>query len=144
MQVRARALLLAVFAGLWSGCVYEHATVNLVDFDRRGVSLDRIRKRDVEGRSLGRTRASARSFLFGDCDALANRALDELLDNAQRTGGTGVAGVRFRGRWKWLSEPVCRRNFGYALLIFPAFFPVPMSATVSGFVILDPEPPASP
>src|SRR4030095_110142 len=120
------------------GCFYTHGTVNLLRFEERGLSFARADRADPSLKNLGRIRANARSYLFSSCDATAARALDELLDQARRTGATRVARVRFRGHWYWMSEAVCRRNVNYVWLIVPAFFPVPTSATVSGTAIYDP------
>ncbi len=138
MEAALRLLLLAPLAALALGCFYTHGTVNLLEFEERGLSLSRSDKSDPSLRNLGRVRATARSYLFSSCDGTARRALDELLDEARRTGANRVTGVRFRGHWYWMSEVVCRRNLNYAWLIVPAFLPVPTSATVSGIAIHDP------
>jgi hypothetical protein len=113
--------------------------VDLLEFDRRGVSLAKIDQREQSARKLGTVRASERSFLFGNCDTLAKNALEELLANARASGGNRVVNVRFRGRWTWKSEVLCRRNAGYVFLVIPAFLPIPMSVTVSGVLLHDPE-----
>ncbi len=141
MGICPRALLLSVVAALSSGCFYTHATVNIVELERQGLSFAKISKHDVSARKLGKARANDRSFLFADCDAMAARALERLVANTRRMGGTQVAGVRFAGRWTWISEPVCRRNYWYAFLVVPLFLPVPMSVTVSGVALQDPESP---
>jgi hypothetical protein len=138
MGTAARLVLLLPLTMLALGCFYTHGTVNLLRFEERGLSLTRADKSDPSLRNLGRVRATARSYLFSSCDVTAARALDELLDEARRTGANRVTRVRFRGHWYWMSEAVCRRNLNYVWLIVPAFFPVPTSATVSGIAIYDP------
>lgn len=83
---RTAALLLA--SSVSAGCFYSYGTVDLLEFDRRGVSLAKIDQREQSARKLGTVRASERSFLFGNCDTLAGNALEELLANARASGGT--------------------------------------------------------
>jgi hypothetical protein len=45
--------------------------------------------------------------------------------------------IHFRGHWRWIQDPVCRRGLGYALLIVPAFLPVPTSVSVYGEAVYD-------
>jgi hypothetical protein len=141
MQNCSRLLLLTVLAALSAGCFYTHATVNILGLERQGLSLADPDPSDLASRKLGMARANDRSFLFADCDAMASRALAQLIENTTRMGGNRLAGVQFLGRWSWISEPVCRRNYWYSLLIVPLFLPVPMSVTVSGVAIHDPDSP---
>jgi hypothetical protein len=129
---------LAAAMVLSAGCFYTRGTVNMIEFERRGLSFTKAPKSDATLRNFGRVRANARSYLLSDCSQTAVRALDELLAEAGRTGANRVSGVRYRGHWYWMSEPVCRRNLNYLLLIVPAFLPIPTSVTVSGTAIYDP------
>jgi hypothetical protein len=135
LTLRCIALSLIVMAS--GGCFYTSGTVNLLELERQGLTLAKSDKKDPSLKNLGRVRASARSYLFGSCDATATRALEALLAKGRRTGANRVTGIRFRGHWYWMSEPVCRRNVNYVLLIVPAFLPVPTSVTVSGIAVHD-------
>ena len=140
-RIRARSVRLGLaflLAGASLGCFYTSGTVNLLDFERAGLSLVKPDSGDASLRKLGRVRAASRAHLFGSCDDTARSALEKLLQKARRTGANRVTSVRFRGRWHWISEPVCRRNVNYLLLVLPAFLPVPTSVTVSGIAIYDP------
>jgi hypothetical protein len=132
-----------LLAALSAGCFYTHATVSVLELERQGLSLANPDPADAAARKLGRAWANDRSFLFADCDAMASRALAKLIENTNTMGGNRLAGVQFLGRWSWISEPVCRRNYWYSLLIVPLFLPVPMSVTVSGVAIQDPDFPAA-
>ena len=132
-----RSTLAFLLIAASTGCFYAHATVNVVDLESQGLVLEESRPPPIQARQLGKARANERAFLFSDCDALANQALEKLLQNVRRMGGTGVARVRFLGRWSWVAEPVCRRNYYYGFLLVPLFLPVPMSVTVSGIAVRD-------
>jgi hypothetical protein len=123
---------------LSAGCFYTSTTVNLREFDARGASMERFRKNDESIQHLGRVRATGRTWLFGDCAVAADAALAKLLDRARSRGANRVLNTRFRGHWKYITEPVCRRNLNYVWLIVPAFLRVPSSVTVSGEAVFDP------
>lgn len=133
----AAALIVGCFA-LTTGCFYNSVTVNLRDFEERGLSMERFNKRDTSVQHYGRVRVAARTWAFGSCDEVAERALTKLLAKGQARGGNRVVHTHFRGRWRWMQEPVCRRNLSYLLLIVPAFLPVPTSVTVYGESVYDP------
>jgi hypothetical protein len=56
---------------------------------------------------------------------------------------TRIVDIHFRGHWRWIQEPVCRRSPSYALLVVPALLPVPTSVTVYGEAVYDPGVPGS-
>jgi hypothetical protein len=116
---------------------YTSATVNLRDFEARGLSMERFNKRDTTMQHYGRVRVAERTWAFGSCNEVAERALDALLAKGQARGGNRVVHTHFRGHWRWMQEPVCRQNLSYLLLIVPAFLPVPMSVTVYGEAVYD-------
>jgi len=126
-----------------TGCFYSSASVNLRDFEARGVSTKRTHKRETRVRdtrvqNYGRVHATERSWIFGSCDEIAERALSALLAEGVARGGNRVLNTQFRGHWRWMQEPVCRRNLAYLLLIVPALFPVATSVTVYGEAVYDP------
>jgi hypothetical protein len=132
---RARSLLaISVLVGA-TGCFYSHGNVNLLRHEDPVVRFEAHDRKDDALRNLGRVRATARGWLFEGCDAVAERAVARLAAAGSARGGNQISGFRFRGHWTWISEPVCRRNLSYVLLIVPAFLPVPTSATVSGIAI---------
>jgi hypothetical protein len=135
-RLRLAALLLVALA---SACFYTTGTVNRLELEHQGLSATRADRSDGSLRNFGRVRAKARGYLFGSCDDVARRALDALLAKAHGTGANRVTSARFRGRWRWMTESVCRRNLNYLLLVVPAFFPVPTSVNVSGYAIHDPD-----
>ena len=140
LAARLRAWL-AVVAGclaLTTGCFYTGATVNFRDFEVRGLSMARFNKRDTSLQHYGRIRVAERTWVFGSCDEVAERALTTLLAKGEARGGNRVVDTHFRGHWQWMQEPVCRRNLSYLLLIVPAFLPVPTSVTVYGEAMFDP------
>lgn len=122
---------------LTMGCFYTGATVNLRDFEERGLSMERFDKHDTTMRHYGRVRVAKRTWAFGSCDQVARRALDALLAKGLARGGNRVVHTHFRGHWRWVQEPVCRRNLSYLLLVVPAFLPVPTSVTVYGEALYD-------
>jgi hypothetical protein len=117
---------------LTTGCFYTSATVNLRDFEARGLSMAQLEKHDPTVHPYGRVRVAERTWAFGSFDELAERALTRLLAEAQARGANRVVHAHFRGHWRSMQEPVCRRNLGYLLLIVPVFLPVPTSVTVYG------------
>jgi hypothetical protein len=133
--IPARTLLAALVLFGATGCFYTHGNVNLLRHEDPVVTFEAHDRRDGALRNLGRVRATARGWLFEDCDAIAERAVARLATAGSARGGNRISGFRFRGHWTWISEPVCRRNLSYVLLIVPAFLPVPTSATVSGIAI---------
>jgi hypothetical protein len=138
VQRRVIALVAGHLAALTTGCFYTSATVNLRDFEVRGLGMERFRERDDTVQHYGRVRVTARTWAFGSCDEVAERALESLLAKGQARGGNRVVHTHFRGHWRWMKEPVCRRNLSYLLLIVPAFLPVPTSVTVYGEAVYDP------
>jgi hypothetical protein len=138
---RATAVLVVVVGclALTTGCFYSSANVNLRDFQARGLSMVRFSKRDTTVQHYGRVRVTERTWAFGSCDEVAERALTTLLAKAQARGANRVLQTHFRGHWRWIQEPVCRRNLSYALLIATAFLPVPTSVTVYGEAVYEPS-----
>lgn len=139
MQRAAAPLLLALLALATAGCFYTGATVNLRELEAQGLGMERFRKRDTTLEHYGRVRVAERTWLFGSCDEVAERALVKLLERGRARGGNRVVHTHFRGHWRWMQEPVCRRNLSYLLLVVPAFLPVPTSATVYGEAVYDPS-----
>jgi hypothetical protein len=135
---QAAAALALAFLGLTTGCFYTSATIDLRDFEARGLSMARFNKTDTTVQHYGRVRVAERTWAFGSCDEVAERALSKLLAKGQARGGHRVVHTHFRGHWRWMQEPVCRRNLSYLLLIVPAFLPVPTSVTVYGEAVYDP------
>jgi hypothetical protein len=121
-----------------TGCFYTSATVNLRDFEARGLSMERLNKRDTQMQHYGRVRVAERTWAFGSCNEVTERALTKLLAKGQARGGNRVVHTHFRGHWRWMQEPVCRRNLSYLALIVPAFLPLPTSVTVYGEAVHDP------
>lgn|GEM_PF-4499891 len=135
-----RSRLAWAFACLAStGCFYTSGTVNFRDLEGRGLSLERLDERDESVRHYGRVRVAERTWLFGSCDDAAEDALEKLLAKARARGANRVLQTHFRGHWRWMQEPVCRRNLSYLLLVVPAFLPVPSSVTVYGEAVYDPS-----
>jgi len=136
------AAVLVVVAGclaLPTGCFYTSATVNLRDFDARGLTMARFSEGDTSVQHNGRVGVAERTWAFGSCDEVVERALTTLLAKAQARGANRVLHTHFPGHWRWIQEPVCRRNLSYALLLVPAFLPVPTSVTVYGEAVYDPS-----
>jgi hypothetical protein len=129
-------LLLLVIA---PGCCDTRATVDLRAFHQMGVSLQSYDERDESLEYFGRIKVAQRTYIFGDRDAAMDGALRKLKTQAEQMGANRVIGTRFRGRWRYLMEPWCRRNLSYLFLIVPAFLPIPTSATLYGRAVYDPS-----
>jgi hypothetical protein len=129
----ARAQVAFLTLALGTACTtYSLVPVNLGELKEVGRSGVVITTDRPSSPNLGRVRGGGRTWLFGDCSDAAQRAIDELAAQARSRGSQRVTQFRFRGKWKWGREPVCRRNLTYAVLVFPLFFPFPASVTVSG------------
>ena len=138
----AAVALLSLFAmGCTSYSIISIDLRQLQDVGRDGVSISMQGPDDVVGRgarrqavseTLGHVSGSARTWMFANCEAAAEAALSELAAQARARGSEHVTSLRFRSKWRWVREPVCRRNYTYALLLIPLFLPVPSSVTVSG------------
>ena len=116
-----------------TGCtIYSVVPVNLLELREEGRAGVTISTEKPSSSNLGRVRGSARTWLFGDCSKAAHQAIDRLATQAQTRGSNHVSQFRFRAKWRWGREPVCRRNLTYALLVVPLFLPFPASVTVSG------------
>ena len=115
------------------GCaVYDPIGIDLRALRDQGVHGVRIDFAESKAAHLGHIRIIERSWLFGSCTALGSEAIDELASEAVIRGADQVSELKFRGKWTWLKEPVCRRNFTWALLLLPLALPVPLSVEVSG------------
>ena len=128
-----RALISFLAFAFATGCTtYSVVPVDLGELRDQGRSGVTISTEKPSSPNLGRVRGSARTWLFGDCTQAAQRAIDRLVVQAQNRGSQHITQFRFRAKWKWGREPVCRRNLTYALFVVPLFFPFPASVTVSG------------
>ncbi len=87
--------------------------------------MDHVSSGTREARHLGVVQAEASGS--GSCDAIAERALHDLLAEARALGGSGVEEIKFRARWHWTGEVLCRRS------LFPPL--VHTSARVKGFAV---------
>ena len=136
-----RAFCVALLAVLSTSCALYHPVgANFQQLRATGFGGVRIEFAESPHRELGRIRATERSWLFADCDAVGQRALEKLATYASLRGANLVSGLRFRGRWKWLQEPVCRQNFTWGVLVAPLFLPIPLSVTVTGYAGVAPAP----
>jgi len=130
---RLFAALAVITLSLGSGCaVYSSPNVNLAELRDEGRLGVTISTDEPTPKDLGRVGANARTWLFGSCDAATDQAITNLVKRAKARGATRVSELQFRGRWKHRLEPACRRNYGYAVLVLPLFFPFPTSVTVTG------------
>src|SRR5262245_50828159 len=102
-----------------SCAMYHPVAANFQQFRTTGVNGVRIDFAASPHKELGRITATERSWLFSSCDALGQGALEKLANSAALRGANLVSELRFRGRWKWLQEPVCRQNFTWGLLVVP-------------------------
>jgi hypothetical protein len=111
--------------------------VNLRNFEARGLSMARFDERDTTLQHYGRVRVAERTWVFGSCDEVAERTLTTRLAEGMARGGNRVVHSHFRGHWRSIRQPVCRRNLSYLLRIVPAFLPLPTSVTVDGQAVYD-------
>jgi hypothetical protein len=125
---------------LSSCAIYEPITANFRDLRDSGIDGVRLDLAPSDHRDLGRVRVTERSFLFSACDEVGQRAIRNLAAQARSRGANVVSDVSFRGKWKWRKEPVCRRNFTWAVLIVPLFLPIPVTVDVIGYAGHDPAP----
>ena len=128
-----RLIFVAGFAGQ-AGCGYTVA--NIHHREHPELSHARLatgrRSEDVPN-NLGALQTSAGGW--DSCDDLVKAVLLELVDEARAVGGTDVVDIRFKGRFTWIPQPVCRWN----LLLLGR-----KSVEVRGVAIRDSAAPASP
>ena len=126
------------FAWFAVACSYPNARVDLRALESSGVYVANAPKLTEGARSYGEVEINQRAFYFSSCSQTAEAALQRLRREALARGGNLIAKVEFRHRKNWSTNPKCRRNFTWALLIVPMFLPVPESVRVRGEAIYEP------
>lgn len=139
MSYHARFGILASLPMLALACSYHNARVDLRALEGSGIYVANTPRLSEGARSYGDLEINQRAFYFSSCSKTAEAALQRLHAEALARGGNLVTKVEFRQRKVWSTNPKCRRNFSWALLIVPMFLPVPESVRVRGEAIYDPE-----
>jgi len=100
-------LLIAIVAQ--TGCGYTVATIRHREHPELAhARLATGRRAEEVPNNLGalQTRAAG----WKSCDDLVAGVLSELVDEAHAVGATDVVDIRFKGRFTWIPQPVCRWN----------------------------------
>ena len=134
LEMTCRQILAVVaFVVCAQGCTtYDTVPVNirtLASEGRHGIPMSTA---EASSRELGRVSATTRTWLFGSCEEAMEEALSTIAEATRARGGERLSRLRFRAKFNWTRDPVCRRNFTYAVLVLPLFLPFPTSVTVSG------------
>jgi hypothetical protein len=116
--------IVALLLVLLSGCMYSEAALKFSDHGL--FSGDNPGNKTFK--EVGPVAGSSTSWVFANCDGLARRAVEDLVDKSKALGGNAVFDVKFSGRGGPTAQPTCQRQLGWLLV----FVPFPARVRVSG------------